>query len=144
MSESWILSHTGSCLCFLLHSGVFLKVGTMSKRWMLDHCDGDLPTYYFFFLILAKLEGIALKHYVIFCGIYFSRCLMYLYSSLVTFTQPPIYLFSPFHCRQSCLTGLSGEYNLPWSNAFEGFSPFFLHHPPPCHACTWNVTLSVS
>lgn len=108
---------------------------------MLDQCVGNLPTYYFFFFILAKLEGITLKHYVIFCDIYFSRCHMYLYSGLVTFTQPPIYLFSPFHCRQSCLTGLSGEYNLPLSNAFQGFSPFFSSSPPPCHECTWNVTL---
>lgn len=141
--DVWVLSlvtHRISSL-FLLYSGVFWKLAL----WVKGECWTSVTEIYlhiiFSFSFWPSYKVSPLKHYVIFCGIYFSLCLMYLHSGLVTFTQPPIYLFSLFHCQQSCLTGLSGEYNLPLSNAFEGFSPFFLHHPPPCHACTWNVTL---
>ena len=50
---------------------------------------------------------------------YLLRSMSYLYAGLVTFTQPPTYLFSSFCCRQSCLTGLSGEYNLPCQMPFK-------------------------
>lgn len=130
------------CFCYSAYgsySGTFWGL----VLWIKGECRTSVLEIYlriiFSLFILVQLEGITLKHFVRMwiIGIYFSLCHTYLYSGLVTFTQPPIYLFSSFCCQQSCLTGLSGEYNLLLSNAFQGFSPSM----PPFHLCTWNVTL---
>lgn len=94
----------------------------MNKKWMVDGPGSWRFTYISFFFPFHF--GIARRyHPKTFCENanywYLLRSMSYLYSGLVTFTQPPIYLFSSFCCWQSCLTGLSGEYNLLCQMSFK-------------------------
>lgn len=132
MYVSWVLSHVVFVLLGLLYLQQYLlRVGVRKKKWLLDPGLGGLPPYHFFlFIFWHSWEVSPWKNLL--------PSVPYFYAGLVTFTQPPVYLFSSFCCWRSCLTGLAGEFNLPLSNAFQGFSPPPIPRPAfICEPAMW-------